>query len=579
MSGEEFPPGERLAALEARLEDLQARLRLLESGRDTRGAAAAPRVAAPEPLPPRAPPIVAEATAPAASAGGEPPSIRRQGLVLSAPIVLGWAGAAALVLAAAYLIRLGIAYGWLTPTIQVAAAGGLGLAMVGGGLALRARDRPYASLLSAGGVAVLYLAVFGGHLYHHLFGSLAAMGLVVSVAGLSLVLHAAYREPLFVAFALAGSYATPLLIRGRGGIGDLAIYLAVWNLVYSTYAVWIGRRAVYLAALYASMVVFEIARADVGSEAWQVAAAFQLGQFALFVAVAVWLSVHVRRPMSQAAALAHFPALLLFYVIEYQILSAHVPAAAPWVAVGFAAALYAAHGTARVHLGEPPGASHALIQAFGAIVLVHAVFWDATPQSWRPLAGLAIATAIMLLPRVAPRLRSGFWPYSVAAAVVYAIGAAELIEMWDWGSTVADTPLALAYPALLYALYFSRPVASEGVRPTLLLTLSHAELLGACALLIDRWLGQPGTTVERLWLSFAWAAAGVAFLAAARRRRDRLLARSTLGIFALFAGKVLLFDLSEAAPLVRVGCLIVLGLSLYAGGWIYRRVLAPAAAE
>lgn len=550
-----------MAALDARLKDLEMRVGALETPGGAPETVSPPRRPSPDLPPPRTPSF--DAAPESASA-------------ISAPLVLGWAGAAALVLAAAYLIRLGIVYGWLTPAIQVASAGGLGLAMVGGGLALRARDRPYASLLAAGGIAALYVTVFGGHLLHQLFGPFTATGLVVGVAVLSLGLHAAYREPLFVAFALAGSYATPLLIRGRGEIGDLAIYLVVWNLVYATYAIWTRRRAVYLAALYASMIVFEIARADAGSADWPVAAAFQFGQLILFVAVAVWLSVRARQPMSQAEALVHFPALLLFYGIEYSILSSHVPALAPWAAVGFAAALYAAYGVAQALLGRPLPASRTLIHAFGAIVLVHAVFWEATPQSWRPLVGLAIAAAVALH---SLRLRSGFWPYQAAGAVVYAVGAHDLFTAWERGATVADTPLALAYPALLYMLYFSRPAASAPSPRALLLSLSHAQLLGACALLIDRWAGESATTVEQLWLSFAWAVAGVAFLVVASRRRDLLLARSTLGIFALFAGKVLLFDLSHAAPLVRVGCLVVLGLSLYAGGWIYRRVLAPTAPQ
>ena len=40
------------------------------------------------------------------------------------------------------------------------------------------------------------------------------------------------------------------------------------------------------------------------------------------------------------------------------------------------------------------------------------------------------------------------------------------------------------------------------------------------------------------------------------------------------AGKVLLYDLHQSAPLVRIGILLVLGLTLYAGGWLYQRVLS-----
>ena len=34
--------------------------------------------------------------------------------------------------------------------------------------------------------------------------------------------------------------------------------------------------------------------------------------------------------------------------------------------------------------------------------------------------------------------------------------------------------------------------------------------------------------------------------------------------------KVLLFDLSGTAPSMRIGVLVVLGISLYAGGWLYQ---------
>jgi uncharacterized membrane protein len=73
----------------------------------------------------------------------------------------------------------------------------------------------------------------------------------------------------------------------------------------------------------------------------------------------------------------------------------------------------------------------------------------------------------------------------------------------------------------------------------------------------------------------AWAAIGLAWLVFATARKDRILARSTLGIFAAFALKVVFADLDNAGPLVRVGILVVLGVTLYAGGWIYRRVVEP----
>ena len=45
-------------------------------------------------------------------------------------------------------------------------------------------------------------------------------------------------------------------------------------------------------------------------------------------------------------------------------------------------------------------------------------------------------------------------------------------------------------------------------------------------------------------------------------------------IFAVSGAKVLLYDLSQSAPLIRIGCLLILGISLYLGGWLYHKVVA-----
>jgi uncharacterized membrane protein len=90
----------------------------------------------------------------------------------------------------------------------------------------------------------------------------------------------------------------------------------------------------------------------------------------------------------------------------------------------------------------------------------------------------------------------------------------------------------------------------------------HIALMGAAVNILN----------ERLAVSLAWGVIGLACLALAFRARDKLLGTSSLLIFAASAAKVLLFDLSDATPLVRIACLLVLGVTLYAGGWLYKRV-------
>src|SRR5258706_1155476 len=131
-------------------EEIATRLSRIEARRTALESRFAPAAQArPVPPPPQGrtvPPPPGRAPTPArmeVSAVGDAPSF--------ATSVLGWGGALALVLAAAYLIRLAIDTGWLTPLRQIALAGIAGLAMVAGGFALRGSNRPYAGLLPAGG--------------------------------------------------------------------------------------------------------------------------------------------------------------------------------------------------------------------------------------------------------------------------------------------------------------------------------------------------------------------------------------------------------------------------------------------
>ena len=76
----------------------------------------------------------------------------------------------------------------------------------------------------------------------------------------------------------------------------------------------------------------------------------------------------------------------------------------------------------------------------------------------------------------------------------------------------------------------------------------------------------------RLAVSLCWGGLAVAALLCSLWRRDRILGQSSLLVFAASGAKVLLYDLAGAAPLMRIACLLVLGVTLYLGGWLYRKV-------
>ena len=80
------------------------------------------------------------------------------------------------------------------------------------------------------------------------------------------------------------------------------------------------------------------------------------------------------------------------------------------------------------------------------------------------------------------------------------------------------------------------------------------------------------TFTSALAVSSGWALFAVALLVVALRTGDRVIGRSSLLIFFASSLKVLLYDLDGSPTLARVGILIVLGCSLYLGGWLYQRM-------
>jgi uncharacterized membrane protein len=121
--------------------------------------------------------------------------------------------------------------------------------LIGSGFALRKNDREYAGLLPAAGIAVLFLAIYGGHLYHHLMGVHEAGAAIIMVCGASLWLCRVFESDLFALFAVAGSYFAPFLLAGvAGSLIDVAIYYSAWSVVFSVFSVWHGRRLIYLLA-------------------------------------------------------------------------------------------------------------------------------------------------------------------------------------------------------------------------------------------------------------------------------------------------------------------------------------------
>lgn len=481
--------------------------------------------------------------------------------------LLGWGGAGALVLAASYIIKLAVSSGWLTPERQIGIAILGALAMIALGLRLRNNDRAYASLLPAGGVTILFTATYGAHLYYGLIGAPLALAAVTLICLLSLWLCQVFQSTLYAFFAVAGAYSVPFLMHSLMlGIADLAIYYTCWSILFSIFAIWIGSRAVYLLALYMAMIGFDWAwRGSNFENPWTTALMFQTVILVIFGSAAAIYTVKKNSPMTNEAAKAHLPALLIFYFLQYALLERYIPSMAPWVAVASAAFIATCYGIARSFSKQELTGGKMLLQAYVALVLFHAGYIESVSHEWAPWV------AFILLPLTA------FYGVSsknmsapgvfiwLAVAAIFMINYLRIVTGFNRNTAMAPDWLSVAYAVELYAGYYlaRRSETVKNMWP-LLLVGGHLAAIAAAVHIFD----------NRVAVSLAWGLLALVCLMIALKFKDKLLGKSSLLIFAISSGKVLIYDLSSSAPLVRIGTLLVVGCSFYLGGWLYKKIEA-----
>lgn len=533
---------------DARLARIEERLARLEQA--IVGPAAAPA------------PIVTPTPSASLAPAGVP--ARRTAAAPGAGRLMAWGAALSFVLAAIYFIKLVHASGWLTPERQLALACVAGIALIGVGLWLARYDRGYASYLPAAGIVVLYLTTYGAHLYYQLIDARLALGAVASISIIAIALGAHFRRSAYAVLAGVCVYATPLVMDTlRSALVELALYFTAWSIVFCFCALYEARRLTYLVPMYLAFLGFDAAWRLAGAVEWQQAACYQFAQFAIFALTAARFSVRHAAPLTSSESIAHALPLLYFYVSEYALIRAHAPWLAPPLALASAVLVLALFVLARRRLGGEAGEapSAVLVSAYCAGVTTHVVFFEWLPARWLAWAVLALAPLFVLLARQPRPRRPALLPLWIAGGGLLLLGGAQILVPDLFGPAPPAPRAALAlYAGLLYALYFLPRVRLPGSLGSGVLYAAH----GATMVLILRVLD------GALAVSIAWALLAIAMMVIALRREDRVLGQSALVIYGASTLKVLLFDLSGTAPLIRIGVLIVLGVSLYAGGWLYQ---------
>ena len=204
-----------------------------------------------------------------------------------------WLGAAALLMAAVFLVRTAVENGWLGPPMRCALAGALGLLLVIAAEWLRRRPARGGlgadlgpSALASGAVAAWFAGAYGAGPLYDLVSETAGFVLLAGagLAGLALSLR---FGPMVALVGLAGALATPLLVQTQHpAIAGLFVYLLVveasaWAVVRYTAWAWLGWTAAAAGATWVALAAASGADVDLWSPALFVPAASALSLYLL----------------------------------------------------------------------------------------------------------------------------------------------------------------------------------------------------------------------------------------------------------------------------------------------------------
>jgi uncharacterized membrane protein len=140
-----------------------------------------------------------------------------------------YAGIAAIVLGASYVVKLAFENNWITPAMRVLLSAAGGAVLVGLGQRFAARGLAFfGHALSGAGFAVIYVAIYAALNLYDLIDRTWAFGAMTAVTAAGAVL-ANRRSALPLALvALVGGFATPLLVGGdRGAYVALFTYYSL----------------------------------------------------------------------------------------------------------------------------------------------------------------------------------------------------------------------------------------------------------------------------------------------------------------------------------------------------------------
>lgn len=499
---------------------------------------------------------------------------------------LNYIGIVAVLFAATFFIKYAFDNNWVGPRGRVGIGLLLGAALVAwSGWLLRRGYKYFSEGIAGLGAAVLYLSLWGGSHYFHIFNSSQAFAGMIVVTAVMVGVALGRDSQRLALLALIGGFLTPELVstgidheivlftytallsagmlaleRAREWkwlppLSFFATQVYFWGWYNSFYASEkMGRTLIFAAIFFLLFAILPVMRGmherRIHDTEYFVAIA-NVGCFLLALRQMLW-------PEHRWALTASFLALAGAHLLVLRLFPASVKDK-PDKHFLRLQSLFAALALLCVSLAIPARLDHQWLTIAWAIEGVILVWGGARMASvWLRIAGLfffgitGVRLVVLSIPAGTFLWNQRFLTFAVAVAC-FALGCAfvrELAPQFD--EFERNVFAAVAIAVNVYALIALSLEVWD--------LLDHANALG-----VEGWLAQ------QLGLSVLWTIYAAALILAGMARHSAMLRWQALALFAVVVAKVFLYDLSILSRFYRIISFLVLGVLLLGVSFLYQK--------
>ncbi len=503
-------------------------------------------------------------------------------------------GIVAILIGVSYFLKYAFENNWIGPAGRVAIGLLAGIGLLIWSERFRSRGHELFSYsLKAIGIGTLYLSLWGAFQVYHLIPPAAAFLAMVIVTGATITLAATQNSELLATFALAGGFATPVLLStGENHEVVLFSYIMLLDLAILAMAVVKPWRRLLWGSAAGTLILYVGWFSDYYSQDERPLTVFFAALFAAIFAAIPLLTPHDRskRIDGPSITLTLLPllnagAFFLALWIMYE------PKTAPltWYALALAAVYLGISSLFGRLFPDQDTKLITLLHVAIAVAFITIAIPLKLDAHWITI-GWLIESAVLLC--IGVRMQTKFLRYLAVAALI--LGIFRLLVVDDFHTeTLVFNPRFATYLVAIAVLggivIFGRRYATENEKPFLDVALVALNLLALIALTreaadyYDRQLaasrlgrtGYAGAAQLRLARDFSysaiWLVYGAALMAVGFWKRSAFTRWQALFLIAVTIVKVFLYDVSQLEQGYRILSFVALGAVLLAISFIYQR--------